>query len=179
MAKILGMEFAPLNIPLHRRIETACVFQWVISFLFGGFGCLGLYIYLLFTKYYWICLLYLCWYAYDRSGPDRGSRPLRFIRFSSVWRWMARYFPAKLHKTADLDPNKSYIFGLHPHGIFHTSGFLSFGTEGTGFQKLFPGIMPHLLILAGQFKFPFWRDYLQLSGVYLRLGQLKKYPCLG
>ena len=80
---------------------------------------------------------------------------------------MAQYFPAKLHKTADLDPTKSYIFGLHPHGIFHTSGFISFATEGTGFQKLFPEIMPHLLILAGQFKFPFFRDYLQTSGLYI------------
>lgn len=163
--KILGMEYAPLNIPLHRRIETLCVFQWVMTFLFAGFGCLGLFIYLLFTRYYWIPFLYLAWYVYDRHRPDRGGRPLNFIRSNIVWRYMAQYFPAKLHKTADLDPKKSYIFGIHPHGIFQTSGFLSFATEGTGFQKHFPGIMPHLLILAGQFEFPFHRDYLLISGM--------------
>lgn len=77
---------------------------------------------------------------------------------------MRDYFPAELHKTEDLDPAKSYIFGLHPHGIMQTSGFLSFATEGTGFSEKFPGITPHLVILAGQFQFPFYRDYLLSSG---------------
>ena len=171
MVKILGMEYAPLNIPLHRRIETFCVFQWVCTFLFAGFGCTGLFIYLLFTRFYWISFLYLGWYIYDtliKDTANRGARPISFIRHHIVWKKMAQYFPAKLHKTADLDPKKSYIFGLHPHGILHVSGFLSFGSEATGFQKLFPGIMPHLLILAGQFEFPFYRDYLLTSGNYIR-----------
>ncbi|XP_052784158.1 2-acylglycerol O-acyltransferase 2-like isoform X2 [Mya arenaria] len=163
--KIFGIDFAPLNIPLERRIQTLCLSQWVLCFLFGGFGCLFFCIYLLFTKYYWIPLLYLVWYYYDRSSSETGGNPIRFIRYNVVWRKMRDYFPAKLHKTADLDPNKSYVFGIHPHGIMQYSGFLSFATEAMGFSEMFPGIFPHLVILHGQFQFPFYRDYLLSSGM--------------
>lgn len=32
----MKLEFAPLNIPLERRLQTAAVFQWVLSFLLLG-----------------------------------------------------------------------------------------------------------------------------------------------
>lgn len=32
----MKLEFAPLNIPLARRLQTAAVFQWVLSFLLLG-----------------------------------------------------------------------------------------------------------------------------------------------
>lgn len=32
----MKVEFAPLNIPLARRLQTAAVFQWVLSFLLLG-----------------------------------------------------------------------------------------------------------------------------------------------
>ena len=77
---------------------------------------------------------------------------------------MANYFPARLHKTVDLDPDKSYVFAIHPHGIFHVSGFLAFATEALGFQRLFPGLIPHLVVLAGHFQFPFYRDCILPMG---------------
>lgn len=165
MAKILGIDFAPLNIPLTRRIQTLCTLQWVLTFLAGGFGCLFFTIYLLFTKFYWIPLLYIVWYIYDRKTAETGGRYIKCIRECFVWKKMAEYFPATLHKTVDLDPKKSYIFGLHPHGIMQTNGFLSFATEATGFSEKFPGLVPHLVILAGQFQFPVYRDYLLTSGM--------------
>lgn len=145
-------------------MQTLCALQWVLTFLFGGFGCLFLAVFLLFTNYYWIPLLYIIWYIYDRNTPETGGNPVSFIRHSIVWKKMRDYFPAELHKTEDLDPDKSYIFGLHPHGIMQTSGFLSFATEATGFSQKFPGLVSHLVILAGQFQFPFYRDYLLTSG---------------
>ncbi|XP_052214759.1 2-acylglycerol O-acyltransferase 2-B-like [Dreissena polymorpha] len=165
MVKILGVEFAPLRVPLERRIQTLCLSQWVLVFLFGGFGCLFLCIYLLFTRFYWIPLLYAVWYLLDRKTSETGGNAISWIRYNVVWRKMGEYFPAKLHKTADLDPRKSYVFGLHPHGIMHISGFLSFATEATGFSELFPGLFPHLAILHGQFQFPFYRDYLMTAGM--------------
>ena len=164
MANILGIEFAPLSIPMYRRIQTLCALQWVLLFLFGGFGCLFLSIYLLFTKYYWIVLIYLVWYAYDRNTPELGGNAIKSIRHSRLWKYMRDYYPAELHKTEDLDPTKSYIFGLHPHGIMQASGFLSFATEATGFSQKFPGLVPHLVILAGQFQFPFYREYILTGG---------------
>ena len=35
----------------------------------------------------------------------------------SGWKRAAAYFPAKMHKTADLDPAGNYLFACHPHGI--------------------------------------------------------------
>lgn len=32
----MKVEFAPLNIPLARRLQTAAVLQWVLSFLLLG-----------------------------------------------------------------------------------------------------------------------------------------------
>lgn len=35
----------------------------------------------------------------------------------SGWKRAAAYFPAQMHKTADLDPAGNYLFACHPHGI--------------------------------------------------------------
>ncbi|KAK3583647.1 hypothetical protein CHS0354_021384 [Potamilus streckersoni] len=164
--KIFGVEFAPLNIPLQRRLQTLAVFQHILSFLFLGFGCLFLCIYLLlFTHYYHFPLACLVWYLYDRKTSARGGRRNEWVRRWKLWEYFRDYFPMKLVKTADLDPKRNYILGIHPHGIFSCSAFLNFSTEATGWSKKFPGTTPHLLVLAGHFKFPIYRDYFMLSGV--------------
>jgi len=33
-----------------------------------------------------------------------------------VWRYFVNYFPMELKKEVDLSPEKTYIFGYHPHG---------------------------------------------------------------
>ena len=96
----------------------------------------------------------------------QGGRSWSFFRNNVVWTHVANYFPAKLNKTVNLDPDKSYLFAIHPHGIFHVSGFLAFATEALGFQRLFPGLVPHLIVLAGHFKFPFYRDFVLPLGKF-------------
>ncbi|RWR98870.1 2-acylglycerol O-acyltransferase 2-like protein, partial [Dinothrombium tinctorium] len=81
-----------------------------------------------------------------------------------IYRYHAEYFPVKLHKTADLDPNKNYIIGCHPHGIIGQSIFPNFGTNSTGFSEKFPGIKSRLIILDIQFWLPFNRERLLLLG---------------
>jgi hypothetical protein len=49
-----------------------------------------------------------------------GSWPTPLKRWG-MWRALQRYFNARLHKTADLDESKPYIFGFHPHGIMPVS----------------------------------------------------------
>ncbi|GFH06374.1 uncharacterized protein HaLaN_00994, partial [Haematococcus lacustris] len=66
----------------------------------------------------------------------QGSAPIRSLKF---WRHLAGYFPAKLHKTADLDPSGNYIFAAHPHGVACMSHTANFLTEASGFSKLYPG----------------------------------------
>jgi len=82
----------------------------------------------------------------------------------SLWSIFANYFSLKLIKTEDLDPNRNYIFGYHPHGLAIVGAGGNFLTEATQFSTLFPGIRPHLMILRFQFLVPFSREF------FLKLG---------
>ena len=75
------------------------------------------------------------------------------MRRIAHWKYFCDYFPIKLIKTNELDPNYNYIFGYHPHGIISSGCFGSFGTEGAGFSELFPGIVPHILTLESKLYF--------------------------
>ncbi|CAG5119165.1 unnamed protein product [Candidula unifasciata] len=163
--KILGIEFAPLNIPLERRLQTIGVLHHTYAFLFFGFGMLFLFLYLLlFTDYYLIPLAYFAWYLYDRPVSQRGGRRSEWVRRWPLFKWGAAYFPVQLIKTQEIDPSKNYIFACHPHGVMCHSHFINFASEGTDFSAKFAGIKPYLTVLSGQFMFPVFRDYFILSG---------------
>ncbi len=145
------VEFAPLRIPLYRRIETLAVVIYYYSFYFGALlGCAAV-LFILFSSYYPIALLYLGWaYLYDKSTPSHGGRRSKFMRSLGIWKYFRDYFPINMRKTAELDPNNNYIFGYHPHGILCAGAFCCFATEATDFSKVFPGIIPHLMPLLGK-----------------------------
>jgi hypothetical protein len=83
-----------------------------------------------------------------------------------MWKAMASYFPqTKLHKTTNLDPDKSYIFGQHPHGILAYGTWLGLSTNALGFDRLFPGIDARVTTLNINFRAPLLREYLLLLGV--------------
>uniref|UniRef100_A0A670XWM7 Acyltransferase n=1 Tax=Pseudonaja textilis TaxID=8673 RepID=A0A670XWM7_PSETE len=159
----MKVEFAPRNIPLERRLQTAAVLQWVFSFL-----CLGknIYIYLIRVTFLRIwSALYAVWWAFDWDTPSQGGRRFSCVRNCTLWRYMKDYFPITLVKTVDLDPCKNYLFGFHPHGILVAGAFVNFCTEATGFSKLFPGLTPHMMMLNLWFRAPFFRDYLMSGGL--------------
>jgi len=164
--KILGIEFAPLEVPFERRLQTFAIFQWVFSFLFLGFGCLFLFLYILIsTQYYYIPLLYALYYYFDSGKSEQGGRRWNWIRHGRIWKHFCDYFPIRIVKTAELDPNKNYIMGFHPHGVLSVSAFANFATEGSGWSKIFPGLTPYLLVLPGHFQFPVYRDYFMSGGM--------------
>nr|BBA16946.1 diacylgycerol acyltransferase isoform 2 [Rhodosporidiobolus fluvialis] len=68
-------------------------------------------------------------------------------------------------QTADLPPTRRYIFGYHPHGVIGMGAIANFGTEATGFSRLFPGLKPHLLTLSSNFQLPLYREILLALGV--------------
>ncbi|XP_030837558.1 2-acylglycerol O-acyltransferase 2-A [Strongylocentrotus purpuratus] len=162
----MGLELAPLRIPLHRRLETFAVFQWWFCFMFQGLLSILVSAYILFfTSYYWIILLLIAWIYYDRHTPVRGGRPSNWIRRWRIWVHMRNYFPINLIKTADLDPKNNYMMGSHPHGVMSMGSVVSFGSEACGFSEKFPGMRPALLTLGGWFYFPLVRDYVMSSGM--------------
>ncbi len=55
-----------------------------------------------------------------------------------------------------------------PHYAAHYAllqGWLTFATNATGFDRLFPGLNVRLLTLNINFKTPLWRNYLLLHGI--------------
>ncbi len=123
-------------------------------------------LYLCFTDYYWIPLVYYLWYLLDHQIPEQGGRPVESVRSWRIWTWYRDYFPIKLVKTAELDPRRNYLLCLHPHGVLCVGAFCNFGTNATGFRDMFPGMRSILLVLAGHFQFPFYREYVMQAGVW-------------
>ncbi|KAM7397836.1 hypothetical protein PAMA_005932 [Pampus argenteus] len=146
-------------------LETLSVVQWVLSFLFLGVACIILMVYLLFTSLWPLSTLYFIWLVMDWQTPERGGRRTTFVRKWRVWKHFRDFFPIKLVKTAELSPNKNYILGCHPHGIMSAGGFACISTESCGFAEAFPGVRSSLVVLAGLFRIPLFREYLMSAGL--------------
>uniref|UniRef100_A0AAY4BR54 Acyltransferase n=1 Tax=Denticeps clupeoides TaxID=299321 RepID=A0AAY4BR54_9TELE len=161
----MKIEFAPLNIPLRRRLQTAAVVQWVFSFLVLAQCCLAAFVLLGLSDWWLLAVLYAGWLYLDRDTPVSGGRRSRWVRSWTVWSHFRDYFPISLVKTADLDPSRNYLLGFHPHGVLVAGGFGNFCTEASGFSSLFPGLTPYLLMLPFWFRVPFFRDYIMCGGL--------------
>ncbi|KAJ4930140.1 hypothetical protein JOQ06_019153 [Pogonophryne albipinna] len=146
-------------------LEVVSTLQWVASFLFLGVACTLLMFYLMFTSLWPIPTLYFVWQVVDWHTPERGGRKTTFVRNWRVWEHLRDFFPIKLVKTAELNPNKNYVVGIHPHGIMCAGAFTCFSTESCGFKELFPGLTSNLVTLAGVFRLPLFREYAMFTGL--------------
>ncbi|XP_074390019.1 2-acylglycerol O-acyltransferase 2-B-like [Zonotrichia albicollis] len=86
-------EFAPLRLPLRRRLQTLAVLQWVCSFLLLGQLCTLLFVLALRGPLWLPALLYGLWLLADRDTPRRGGRPSAWVRSWPVWNHFRDYFP--------------------------------------------------------------------------------------
>lgn len=159
--EIFGIKFAPLNVPLERRLQTLATGLWFVVMAFGGFMGLFFSIYLiLFTKFRWISLLYLLWIWFDRDACNRGGRANDWVRSWSWWKYFVDYFPIRTERLpwVELDPKRNYLFCFFPHGMLSTGPFALSATNYGGFKELFPHHKPHALTLAQHFHMPFFRE---------------------
>ncbi|XP_076842344.1 2-acylglycerol O-acyltransferase 1-like [Brachyhypopomus gauderio] len=161
----MKVEFAPLNIPLRRRLQTAAVVQWVFSFLALAQCCLAAFVLLCLSDWWIVGALYAGWLYLDRDTPTCGGRRSHWVRNWTMWKYFRDYFTISLIKTVDLEPNRNYLFGFHPHGVLVAGAFGNFCTEASGFSELFPGLTPFLLMLPFWFRVPFFRDYIMCGGL--------------
>ncbi|KAL1890251.1 diacylglycerol O-acyltransferase 1 [Sporothrix stenoceras] len=158
-----GIRFAPLRVPLRRRKQTLAVLVHC--------SCLMMSI----PLFFFCCAVPLMWpliipyflMIVVSSASTNGRLRWRSERFRSlpIWTWFANYFPAQLHKTADLPADRKYIFGYHPHGIISHGAWVAFGTNALGFREKYPGITNSLLTLDSNFNIPFYREYLLMAGM--------------
>ncbi|KAK1882728.1 Diacylglycerol O-acyltransferase 2 [Dissostichus eleginoides] len=160
----LSVAFWPCRSKMEKHLQVISVLQWVLSFLALGAACTVLLVYMFCTDCWLIAAMYTAWLIMDWNTPKQGGRRSSWVRNWTVWTYFRDYFPVRLIKTHNLLPNRNYIFGYHPHGIFCFGAFCNFGTEATGFSKKFPGIKPSLATLAGNFRIPVLRDYLMSGG---------------
>jgi 2-acylglycerol O-acyltransferase 2 len=103
-------KFAPLNLPLPRRLQTASIVLWLLLYPFG----VSLFLYIAaFKNILPFALAYLI-YVYLDPAPEMGGRKMMWLRRLPIWDLMRDFFPVKLVKTVDLEPDRNYVFGYHP-----------------------------------------------------------------
>ena len=151
-----------MNVPLQRRLQTCAVLMHTLSIV----GSLAIFCFLCAIPLLWPILLPYTVYVLFSNAGTSGELSFRSERFRrlKVWSLFASYFPARLHRSQELEPTRKYIFGYHPHGIISHGAFAAFATEALGFSQLFPGITNALLTLDSNFRYPIYREYA------LRLG---------
>lgn len=156
------IRFAPMNVPLQRRLQTCAVLMHTLSIV----GSLAIFFLLCSIPLLWPILLPYTVYVLFSNAGTSGELSFRSerLRRLKVWSLFASYFPARLHRSQELEPTRKYIFGYHPHGIISHGAFAAFATEALGFSQLFPGITNALLTLDSNFRYPIYREYA------LRLG---------
>ena len=65
MSKILGIEFASLNVPIERRKQTFAILIYQLIYLFGIYGG-PILIWLLTTRFSWLLVLYFVFIFYGK-----------------------------------------------------------------------------------------------------------------
>lgn len=78
----MKIEWAPLNVPLHRRIQTLVAGSWMILILFGELITLIAFLALFAFSNMYIraaCLLYCAFLYSDRKIGDTGGRGQGYV----------------------------------------------------------------------------------------------------
>ncbi|KAH7062498.1 diacylglycerol acyltransferase-domain-containing protein [Macrophomina phaseolina] len=166
-----SIRWAPLNVPLQRRLQTLAVLLHTLSIA----GILTIFFFLCSIPFLWPILFPYTIYVLLSNAGQSGTLAYRkeWLRRLPLWSLYASYFPARLHRTQELPATRKYIFGYHPHGIISHGAFAAFATEALGFSQLFPGITNTLLTLDSNFRIPLYRDY----ALRLGLGSVSRESC--
>jgi 2-acylglycerol O-acyltransferase 2 len=165
------IQFVPKSIPMERRLQTLVIVFYTMLFTLTPIIVAYLFIFLLFTPLMFVPLGYAAWIFYDyrirkTSSRGGGGRRWEALRHHKIWCYFRDFFPVELRKTAELSPDRNYLFGYHPHGIIGCGAFANFASEATGFSRLFPGIRPHILTLKPNFRYPLIRGFLLWMGEF-------------
>lgn len=134
----------------RQALEFLCAMIFYVVPFAGAFQ-LGLYIiYKIFNTSLWpIVPLYIGWTVlYQWDVQNHGGRTaLNFMKNLPFFNFVRDFYSMTLEKTCDLDPNRNYIFGYHPHGVIGVGAVVGFQTNSLGFNKKFPGIISHMSVI--------------------------------
>lgn len=168
--ELLGIRFAPLNVPLERRLQTLSAAAWMITMAFGGFIGMFFALYLLlFTRLWWLVALYLFWiWVIDKDTGEQGGRAIEWVRSWTWWKYNRDYFPLHFEKVpwVELDPQRNYLFCCFPHGMLSSGAFGAFSSVYGNFKSYFPHHKAHIVTLSQHYQMPFFRDLaLSMGGI--------------
>ncbi|XP_031564445.1 2-acylglycerol O-acyltransferase 2-like [Actinia tenebrosa] len=153
--------------PLRYILEVLCVACFYLVALTGGCHIQGLaFVLLLFTRAWPIVVIYVGWYMFfERNTPKQGGRPRKdFMIKLPLFKLMKDYYPITLEKTSELDPQKNYILGYHPHGLISEGAVVAIQSDALRFRDKFPGIEPHMTVHSFLLKAFLYRDILMSLG---------------
>ena len=188
-----GSESSSLSVPVlgavtfgnnwKERLQALAMFSCSLYFIMPMVLCCWIVvIILLYTSRVTAILMmgYLGYVALFDKSRINGTRYPYLRYFRPWWNNACDYLPLKLIKTANLDPEKRYVMGYHPHGIISVGAFCAFATDGAktlslvgdnkgegdlrGFSSLFPGIDRRVVTLPQNFATPFLREYFLSMG---------------
>ncbi|KAJ3321770.1 2-acylglycerol O-acyltransferase 3 [Boothiomyces sp. JEL0866] len=153
---------------VEKKLQFISVVMWLSMFIFFlvvvPFTFIYSFITIPWSRY--LIVAYYGWMLYDRKGPINGRVVpwIRdFVRYNPIWTPFKAYFPGKLIKTCDLDPNEKYIIGYHPHGVYAIALFANV-VFNSAIATVFPGIDIIMNTLPANFWIPIWRDYILSLG---------------
>ncbi|WZN59563.1 diacylglycerol O-acyltransferase 2 [Chloropicon roscoffensis] len=153
------------DVPLKRRVQTLSVLTWLSGVALFPLLTILICIYLIFaTRLSLLVIAYITWFVFMDRSPKNGTRRRLFSRLG-VWNHIRDYFPIRLVKTCDIEPNRSYVFGYHPHGVISMGALVNFASYATRFDEKFPGLNVHVLTLASNFMMPFLREWILWMGL--------------
>ena len=156
------MNFAPLNVPLERRLQTLSVLLWIISPILSTI----VLVFVALNPLSWpFLIIYCCHIWFMDTSPYDGRRRSNWLKKAAFpSRYFTEYFPARLIKEIELHGDEPYLFCYHPHGILGLGVWANFISDGSGFSRLFPWIDLRFATLELNFRVPLWRDFLLALG---------------
>ncbi|KAJ3100192.1 Diacylglycerol O-acyltransferase 2 [Phlyctochytrium planicorne] len=108
-------------------------------------------------------------YVFERDVESRGGWGIvgigKIFYGLSFWQNYRKYFKSRLVKTADINPNKNYIFCVHPHGVYAMGYFAAVTGNPKVFKSVFPGLDIFAVTLPINFRLPLWREFMLSLGM--------------
>ncbi|KAF3423505.1 hypothetical protein E2986_13092 [Frieseomelitta varia] len=137
--EIFGVKFAPLNVPLKRRLETLSAAVCIVFFAFGNFCGYILTAYFLFfteTMRYFI-LLYFVWMYYDWNKTDAKTVELdEKLCLAAI---LLQLLPNKINKNRRLGPEQVVFVLQFPAWDFIIGGLWCFRDRRRRLQRIVSG----------------------------------------
>ncbi|XP_073812550.1 diacylglycerol O-acyltransferase 2-like [Musca autumnalis] len=166
----MKIDWAPIDVPPRRRIQTLAAAFYVYVFMFLPFISLFLTaFFLLYLNYLGraLLLVYLTYIYFDHTkrASALDGNGWKFLRNNFMAHHLRDYFPIELIKTAELTPDRNYLVVSFPHGIIGTGVTNNMGNNIGKWLKLYPGIRPKIATLDMHFRIPFLREVVRLWGL--------------